>query len=67
MMMLEVMCSRTIEYLFAFIVQISSLATACIGQPLPTYWSHTEQGWMFAMIVATLKITYIVLPLYCLS
>jgi len=39
------------------IVQISSLATACIGQPVLTFWSHTEQ-WMFALIVAPLKITY---------
>jgi len=47
------------------IVQISSLATACIGQPLLTVWSHTEQSWMFAL-AAALKIAYIVLHLYCL-
>jgi len=46
-------------------VQISSLATACIGQPLLTFWSHPEQSWMFALIVAALKITYIVLHRYC--
>jgi len=48
------------------LVQISSLATACIGQPLLTFWSHPEQSWMFALIVAGLKITYIVLHLSCL-
>jgi len=50
------------------IVQISSLATACIGQPLLTFWGHTEQSWMFALILAGLKITYrpIVLHRYCL-
>ena len=37
-------------------VQISSLATACIGQPLLTFWSNTEQSWMFALIVVALKI-----------
>jgi len=52
--------------MFICIVQISSLATACIDQPMLTYWSHTEQSWKFALIVATLKITYIVLHLYCL-
>jgi len=40
------------------LVQISSLVTACIGQSLLTFWSHTEQSWMFALIVAALKITY---------
>jgi len=40
------------------IVQISGLATACIGQPLLKFWSHTEQSWMFSLIVAALKITY---------
>jgi len=34
--MLEVMCSSTIQCLLR-IVQISSLATACIGQPLLTF------------------------------
>jgi len=50
------------------IVQISSLATACIGQPLLTFWGHTEQSWMFALILAGLKITYrpTVLHRYCL-
>jgi len=47
-------------------VQISSLATACIRQPLLTFWSHTEQSWMFALIVASFKLTYIALHLYCL-
>jgi len=47
-------------------VQISSLATASIGQSLLTFWSHTEQSWMFALIVAGLKITYITLHLYSL-
>jgi len=50
------------------IVQIFSLATACIGQSLLTLWSHTEQSWMFALrlIVAALKITYISFHRYCL-
>jgi len=52
--------------MFIRIVQISSLATACIGQRLLTIWSHIEQSWMFALIVAALKINYIVLHLYCL-
>jgi len=47
-------------------VQIFSLATACIDQPLLTFLSHTEQSWTFALIVAELKITYIVLHRYCL-
>jgi len=47
-------------------VQISNLATACIGQPLLTFWSYTNQSWMFAVVVAALKITYIVLHFYCL-
>jgi len=51
--------------MFIRIVQISSLATACMGQPLLTFWSHTEHSWMFALIVAALKITYIVLHFYC--
>jgi len=46
------------------VVQISSLANACIGQSLVTCWSHTEQSWMFALIVAALKITYIALHRY---
>jgi len=46
------------------IVQISSLATASIVQLLLTFWSHTEQCWMFAMIVAASKITYIALHRY---
>jgi len=59
------MCSsNTVEYLFALIVQISSLATASRGQILLTFWSHPEQSWMFALIVAALKITYIILQLY---
>jgi len=49
--------------MFIRIVQIFSLATACTGQPLLTFWSCT---WMFALIVAALKITYIVLHLNCL-
>jgi len=52
--------------MFICIVQISSLATACTGQSVLTFWTHTEQSWMFALIVATLKMTYIVLHLYCL-
>jgi len=36
--------------MFIHIVQISSLATACIGQPLLTFWSHTEQSCMLALI-----------------
>jgi len=52
--------------MFIRIVQISSLATACISQPLFTFLSHTEQSWIFALIDAALKITYIVLHLYCL-
>ena len=42
-------------------MQISSLATACIGQPLLTFWCHTEQSWMFALIVAALKMTCCIL------
>jgi len=52
--------------MFIRIVQISSIATACIGQPLLTFWSHTEQSWTFALIVAALKIIYVVLYLYYL-
>jgi len=50
------------------IVHISSLATACIGQPLLTFWDHTEQSWMFALILVGLKIIYrpIVLHRHCL-
>jgi len=48
------------------IAQIPSLAIACIGQPLLTHWSHTEQSWMFVLILAALKITYIALHRYCL-
>jgi len=58
--------SSTIMFRPIRIVQMSSLATACIGQPLLTFWSHTEQSWMFAMIVAALKITHIALHRYCL-
>jgi len=46
--------------MFIRIVQISSLATACIGQPVLTFWSDTEQRWMLALvlvIVTALKIT----------
>jgi len=51
--MLEVMhSSSTVEYLFAVIVHISSLDTASIGQILLTFWSHPEQCWMFALVVA---------------
>jgi len=38
--------------MFIRIEQTSSLATACIGQPLLTFWSHTKQSCMFALIVA---------------
>jgi len=37
--------------MFIRIVQISSLATACVGQPLLTFWSHTEQSWMLVLMV----------------
>jgi len=49
--------------MFIRIVQISSLATTCIGQTLLTFWSHTEQSSMFALIVADLKIPI----LFCVS
>jgi len=52
--------------MFIRIAQISGATTACIGQSLPTFWSHTEQSWMFALIIAALKITYIPLHRYCL-
>jgi len=45
------------------IVQISSLATACICQPLLTFWRHTEQSWIFTLRVAALKITL----LFCIA
>jgi len=51
--------------MFIRIVQISSIATARTGQPLLTFWSHTQQSWMFALIVAALKITYRLL--FCIS
>ena len=38
----EVMHCNRLKYLFAF-VQISSLATTCVGQPLLTFWSYPEQ------------------------
>jgi len=60
------MCSIAMMFRPIRTVQISSLATACIGQPLFTFWSHAEQGWMFALIVAALKVTYIALHRYCL-
>jgi len=47
-------------------VQISILVTACIGQLLLKFWSHTEHSWMFALIVTALKITYIALHRYSL-
>jgi len=59
---LEVMYSR----IFICIVQICSLATTCIGQPLLIFWSHLEHSWVFALIFATFKVTYIVLQLHCL-
>jgi len=49
--------------MFIRIVQISSLATACIGQPLLTFWNHSERSLIFAQIVTALKTTYIILPL----
>jgi len=49
--------------MFIRIMQISSLATTCIGQPLLTFWSHTEKSRMFALIVAALRITYV----FCIS
>jgi len=64
--MLEVIYrSSTVVYLFVLIVQISSLATDSIAQTLLTFWSQAEQSWMFALIVAALSITYIILQLYC--
>ena len=53
--------------MFVRTVQISSLATTCMGQPLLTFCSHPEQSWIFVLIVAALNITYIVLHLCCLS
>jgi len=47
-------------------VQISILSTTCIRQPLLSFWSNIEQNWTFALIVVALKITHIVLQLYCL-
>ena len=52
--------------MFTRIVQTSSLATVCVGQHLLTFWSYAGQSWMFVAIAAALKITYIVLHLYCL-
>jgi len=49
--MLEFMCSR----IFICIVQISSLATTCIGQPSLIFSSHSEKNWMFALMVAALS------------
>ena len=46
--------------IFVRTAQISSLATARTGQPLPTYWSYTKQSCTFALTVAALKITYLV-------
>jgi len=42
----DVVRSNVQQYntMFIRIVQISSLTTACIGQPLLTFWSHTEQS-----------------------
>jgi len=37
--------------MFVHIVQISRLATACIGKLLLTFYSHSEQSWMLALIV----------------
>jgi len=42
--------------IFIHVVQVSSLATAYIGQSLLPFWSHTEQTWMFSLIFAALKI-----------
>jgi len=36
-------------------LQISSLATTCIGQSLLTFRSQPEQYWIFALIVAALN------------
>jgi len=42
--------------MLARIVQIFSLATTCVSQPLLTFWSHTKQSWMmFVPIVPGLK------------
>jgi len=51
-MMLEASNVQECNTVFIRIVQISSLATVCIGQPLITFWSHTKQSCMFALIVA---------------
>jgi len=51
--------------IFICIVQVSSLATACVDQPLLTFWSHPDKTWMFGLRVAAIK-TNIVLQLYCL-
>jgi len=47
-------CTVVLGYsiIFICIVQISSLGTASIGQSLLTLWSHPQQSWMFALIVA---------------
>jgi len=53
--------------MFIRIVQISSLATAYIGQPLFTFWSSIEKSWMFALIVAAFKDNLCCfVSLYCL-
>jgi len=36
--------------MFIRIVQICSPATACKGQPLLTFWSHTEQSWICSIL-----------------
>jgi len=48
--------SSAVEVEYFCIVQVSSLATACIGQPLLIVWSHSEQSCMFALIVAALNL-----------
>ena len=60
-MMLEVTCSST---MFIRIVQISSLATACIGQRLFIFWSNTEQSWIFSLVIAAFNNLYRFASLY---
>jgi len=60
------MCAVVQNTMFVRTAQICSLATDRSGQPLLTCWCYTGQSWMFALTVAALKTTYLVLHLYCL-
>jgi len=53
--------------MFVRIVQICSLATACIGQPLLTFCSHPEQSWMFALSDGSLVAALLKITLFCVS